>query len=269
MRPDKATRRGWPKKVVGGALVLLGLAGIGLSNSQAQLRYSGGFVYPPRDRSDTPPTAAPQYGSPAASPSMPPSYFPDNDFFLRQSAGRPLAVGTSSAPSYSPDKDFGSPSYNSATTSVARSYYVGGDSGRPASSPAGGSPSGVSAALPWNQVGFKGYDELQETPRDSSLFSPRKYSLEATSLPPERSAAKSEFAVLIAHLPEHAQFWVEGRLTRVGGQTRYFRSPPLLPNKKYSYTVRTAWIEDGRWVSQTLKVPVQAGKVQALFLRPG
>jgi hypothetical protein len=44
MRPDKATRRGWPKKVVGGALVLLGLAGIGLPNSQAQLRYSGGFV---------------------------------------------------------------------------------------------------------------------------------------------------------------------------------------------------------------------------------
>src|SRR5215472_14836390 len=119
MRPDKATRRGWPKKVVGGALVLLGLAGIGLPNSQAQLRYSGGFVYPPRDRSDTPPTAAPQYGSPAASPSTPPSYFPDNDFFLRQAVGSPLAARTSSTPS-SPDNDFGSLSYYTATSSIAR-----------------------------------------------------------------------------------------------------------------------------------------------------
>jgi len=116
-------------------------------------------------------------------------------------------------------------------------------------------------------VGFKGYEDSPEVPQDSSFFSPRKYSLEATSLPPERSAAKSEFAVLIAHLPEHAQFWVEGRLTRVGAQTRYFRSPPLLPNKKYSYTVRTAWIEDGRWVSQTQKVPVRAGLTQAIYLQ--
>jgi len=113
-----------------------------------------------------------------------------------------------------------------------------------------------------------GYEDSPEMPQDSSFFSPRKYSLEATSLPPERSAAKSEFAVLIAHLPEHAQFWVEGRLTRVGAQTSYFRSPPLLPSKKYSYMVRAVWVEDGRWVSQTQKVPVRAGLVQAVYLRP-
>ncbi|HEY7156364.1 MAG TPA: TIGR03000 domain-containing protein [Gemmataceae bacterium] len=266
---DATTRRQWRKKVAGGALVLLGLAGIGLPNSRAQLRYSGGFVRTPRDRSDSSRPVAPQVGAPTTSPNTPPSYFPDNDFFLRQAAASPLAAGTNRTPSYSPDHDFGSPSYNPATTSATRSSYAGGESGRPASPPAGEPPSGVSAAdLPWNQEGFKGYDEPPEIPRDSSLFSPRKYVLEATPLPQGPPAGRPAIAILIARLPEHALFWVEGRLTRLRGPTRYFQSPPLPAGGKYSYTVRVAWIEDGQWVSQTQKIPVQAGLIQAIYLQP-
>jgi uncharacterized protein (TIGR03000 family) len=75
-------------------------------------------------------------------------------------------------------------------------------------------------------------------------------------------------AVLIAQLPEEAVLWVEGRRTTSAGWMRYFRSPPLRPGRKYSYLVRVAWIEDGCWVSQTRKLPVRAGRIQAVYLRP-
>ena len=63
-------------------------------------------------------------------------------------------------------------------------------------------------------------------------------------------------------------FWVEGIRTRSTGRTRYFQSPPLLPGRKYNYRIRAAWIEDGHWVSQTRMVPVEAGTIQAIYLRP-
>jgi uncharacterized protein (TIGR03000 family) len=79
---------------------------------------------------------------------------------------------------------------------------------------------------------------------------------------------RREVAVLIAYLPEHALLWVDGRLTRVRGQIRYFQSPPLPAGKEYSYTVRAAWQEGGQWVGQTRKVPVHAGLIQTIYLRP-
>jgi uncharacterized protein (TIGR03000 family) len=135
-------------------------------------------------------------------------------------------------------------------------------------SPAGPSPYGISAAaLPWNQGGFVGYDELAEMPQDSSLVTPRKYLLEASALTGGPPAGAPEVAVLIAHLPEHAVLVVDGRRTRSEGRTRYLQSPPLTPGEGYSYTVGVTWIEDGRWVSQTRKVPVRAGLTQAIYLR--
>jgi uncharacterized protein (TIGR03000 family) len=74
--------------------------------------------------------------------------------------------------------------------------------------------------------------------------------------------------MLITYLPEHAALWVEGKRIALKGPTSYFQSPPLTAGKQYSYTVRTAWIENGHWVSQTRKVPVEAGLVQTLYLRP-
>jgi uncharacterized protein (TIGR03000 family) len=74
-------------------------------------------------------------------------------------------------------------------------------------------------------------------------------------------------AGLIARLPEHAAFWVEGTRTRSIGRTRFFQSPPLVPGRKYNYRVTAAWIEDGSWVSQTRVVSVQAGLIQAIYLR--
>lgn len=220
--------RQWWKRVFVGVLVLLGLTQVALLESHAQMRYNGGFVLTHRQ----PAVFAPESTTPKTTPAMPPSYFPDNDF------------------SYS-------------------LYDAGGEPGRLSSSQAEMPSLGVSAdSFPWNQPGFVDYNEPPLAPRDASISEPRKYSLEVTTLPPEALAARSETAVLIAHLPEQAAFWVEGTRTRSTGRTRYFQSPPLLPSRKYAYRVRALWFENGQWVSQTRRIPVEAGQIQAIYLRP-
>jgi uncharacterized protein (TIGR03000 family) len=174
---------------------------------------------------------APQPSAPRTTVPNASSYFPDNDadYPLFLAGGMPEPPPSSSA---------------------MRSYYL--------------SPTN----LPWNQIGFQDYDEPQGMPQDASPAAPTKYALEATALSPEIAAARPRSALLIARLPEHAVFWVEGTRTQTTGQTRYFQSPQLTAGRKYGYTVRAAWIENGRWVSQTRMVPVQAGMIQAIFLRP-
>jgi uncharacterized protein (TIGR03000 family) len=160
-------------------------------------------------------------------------------------------------PSYFPDNDIGYPASSGR-----------GEAERSASDQTGEPPYGVAAtSLPWNRPGFEDYEEPERTPRDASLSSPAKYSLEAAVVPRETPVSVPSASVLIAHLPEHGLLWVEGVRTRLTGRTRYFQSPVLQPGRKYSYTVRVAWIEDGHWVTQTRTVPIRAGSVQALYLR--
>jgi uncharacterized protein (TIGR03000 family) len=226
---DSTIARRWRMRMLAGFMVLSGLAITGLPDCYAQMHYSGGFRV---TRRNPPMNPAPQPSdSKTTAPKTPPSYFPDNDAALP-------------------------------------SYYLGVQPRRPLPA-AGLVPFGVLPAdLPWNRADFEDYSEPPSIPRDASLFPPKKYLLTAIPLPPAPAAERSENAVLIAHLPEHAVLWVEGTRTRSMGRTRYFQSPPLLPGRKYNYRVSAAWIEDGRWVSQTRMVPVQAGLVQAIYLRP-
>jgi uncharacterized protein (TIGR03000 family) len=225
---DAIRARRYRRIVLEVLLVLFGLAA-GLRECRAQISYSGGI----RVRHQTPaviPTPKPSPAQPVI-PKTPLSYFPDNDF-------------------------------------ANSSYYPGGEP-RPQPSPAVQLLSLVAASdLPWNQPGFQDYNEPLQTPRDSSLRQPKSYTLEVTPLPEAPSAERPPTAVLIARLPEHAAFWVEGTRTRSTGRTRYFQSPPLMPGRKYNYRVSAAWIEDGSWVSQTRVVPVQAGLIQAIYLQP-
>lgn len=233
---DVATWRRRRTMMAGAALVLLGLAGTG----QAQLEYNGGYVQTHRE----------DHGN-ALQLAAPP---------------RSVRFPTSTPPSYFPDRDLYHPFYYPALTSLSRpNYSAAEEAGRPVFPPVDLLRFGVSAAaLPWNQVGFKDYDEPPET--IGSSF--RKYALATSSVSPASSAIRSSSAVLIAHLPDHAAFWVEGTRTRSEGRTRYFQSPPLRPDRRYNYRVRAAWIENGRWTIQTRMVPVQAGMVQAVYLRP-
>jgi|GEM_PF-4760446 uncharacterized protein (TIGR03000 family) len=167
----------------------------------------------------------------------------------------PTPAAPKTPPSYFPDNDVAYPS-----------YYLGESKG-PLLPPGLLPYNFLPSSLPWNQAGFKDYNELPQLPQDSSVGEPQKYSLTATPLP-SPGGERPVTAVLIAHLPEHAVFWVEGIRTRSTGRTRYFQSPPLRPGQKYNYHVRAAWIEDGRWVSQTCLVPVETGLIQAIYLRP-
>jgi uncharacterized protein (TIGR03000 family) len=228
--------------LIASVLALLSLANVGLPQCRAQLELNGGYVQTHReDHGEVP--------SLASVPRLPPS-LPKTPF------------------SYSPDADLYFPYYNLATSSLVRSYYNAGSatarSGLSLSPPAQ-LPIPVSAsALPWNQAGFVDYDESLVTSRDSS----RKYTLTTISLPPASPLAGRESAALIAHLPAHAVFWVEGTRTKSTGRTRFFQSPPLLPGQKYHYRVRVDWIQNGQWVSQSRKILVGAGVIQAIYFRP-
>jgi uncharacterized protein (TIGR03000 family) len=78
------------------------------------------------------------------------------------------------------------------------------------------------------------------------------------------SAVRLELAV-----PNTAEVWVEGVLTKQTGRERQFVSPPLEPGVEYTYNVRARWSQDRRSIDRTHLVPVRAGDVVRVdFLKP-
>jgi hypothetical protein len=138
MRYHHATiTRRWLKKALTVFMVLSGLAVVGLPDSHAQMRYSGGF----RPTHQRPPQLPLTQASipPTAAPSTPHSYFPDND------GAYPF-------------------------------YYAGSEPRRPLPPPGGVWLYSVLATdLPWNQEDFEDYNESLSTPRDSSVQQAKKY----------------------------------------------------------------------------------------------
>lgn len=122
------------------------------------------------------------------------------------------------------------------------------------------------SALPWNNPGFKDYDEPPAPAMTRSLEPPQKYRLREAVVPREVPNAPANVAIILAHLPSAAPFWVDDHLTVSTGPMRYFESPPLTPGKKYVYTVRSVWFENGRWVGESVDVPVRAGQLTAVYL---
>jgi uncharacterized protein (TIGR03000 family) len=56
-----------------------------------------------------------------------------------------------------------------------------------------------------------------------------------------------------------ARVYFDDTKTVQTGENRTFTSPPLDPNKSYTYTVRATWMENGREVTHSEDVKVQAG----------
>jgi len=71
--------------------------------------------------------------------------------------------------------------------------------------------------------------------------------------PPDRTA---HVRLLV---PSNAKIWFGDALMESTGVERDFRSPPLKPFVRYEYVVKVRWMENGREVTQTLRVPVAAG----------
>jgi uncharacterized protein (TIGR03000 family) len=58
----------------------------------------------------------------------------------------------------------------------------------------------------------------------------------------------------------NAEIWIEGSKTQQRGTLRLFESPPLNPDKNYTYDIRARWTENGREVERTKTVPVRANE---------
>ncbi len=56
-----------------------------------------------------------------------------------------------------------------------------------------------------------------------------------------------------------AELWVEGQKMDSTGTRREFVSPPLDPNKRFTYTFKARWQENGRPVERTKEMVVYAG----------
>lgn len=138
---------------------------------------------------------------------------------------------------------------------------------------AGGPRYGVpSGTMPWERPQHQGYREpppsVQPRPPQTVTITiePTKYRLEIARIPQRHDADNPNIAVIMAHVPDDASIWFDDQATSMKGMVRYFESPPLTPGKHYSYDVRVVWFEEGKWVSQTTKVPVEAGAIQCVFL---
>jgi uncharacterized protein (TIGR03000 family) len=77
---------------------------------------------------------------------------------------------------------------------------------------------------------------------------------------PARSDAGRSPATVVVRLPAGARLTIDGRPTRATGATRRFVSPPLQPGKTYTYRLRAEMGLEGRTVSATQTVTVQAGR---------
>jgi uncharacterized protein (TIGR03000 family) len=129
-------------------------------------------------------------------------------------------------------------------------------------------PSG-SSSFPWNSPGFQGYSEpsyaLQPIYGAAPMAQPEKYEVYVNAMAMENTVDPNA-VTLVAHVPDNAQVWVEDDATTSRGALRTYQSPPLTPGKSYFYTVRVAWVENGKVVSQSRHVPVKAGDVECVYL---
>ncbi len=64
-----------------------------------------------------------------------------------------------------------------------------------------------------------------------------------------------------------ARVFFDDTVTRQQGMERVFASPPLDPDKSYSYIVRATWMENGKEVTRSKDVKVQAGRTAMVDFR--
>lgn len=67
-------------------------------------------------------------------------------------------------------------------------------------------------------------------------------------------------------LPGDAEVWFEGVKTKQTGTLRYYFSPPLAADRKYSYQIQARWSKDGEPVEWKKRIEVRAGDAIRLDL---
>lgn len=78
--------------------------------------------------------------------------------------------------------------------------------------------------------------------------------------PHVRPAQEPSTALINVRVPDpNAEILVDGTKTTQRGTARQFASPALTPGPKFQYQIEARWMVDGKEVSQTRKVTIQAG----------
>jgi uncharacterized protein (TIGR03000 family) len=185
---------------------------------------------------------------------------------------------------------------NSCTGSVAMSCNgCGGCMGSYAWSCSGGGAMidmGTPYALPANATYYAGCFGAPMTamPFNAAPISPTPSTIPPTSLPmapgtpyaqpapaeireytpqnqlplPGGAASSPTRATIIVKLPVDARLSAEGRTLKLTGTERTFVSPDLPTGQEFNYTFRIEYDRDGRTLSESQSIKVQAGKVSTL-----
>jgi len=72
---------------------------------------------------------------------------------------------------------------------------------------------------------------------------------------------RSPSVPLAVRVPANAEIWVEGAKTRQRGVVRQSISPPLEPDREFTYEIKATWRVNGQERTETRNVNVRAGKV--------
>jgi uncharacterized protein (TIGR03000 family) len=137
-----------------------------------------------------------------------------------------------------------------------------------------GGPDWRTGKMPWERSNYEGYSESHTVPLHTAPANyypqaePEKYVVKITSPTEKHTYDDPNAVMLVAHLPADARFFVGGEPTTQTGTVRYFVSPALPPGKVFHYTVRVDWVENGKQVSQTERIPVQAGEIHCVDIVP-
>jgi uncharacterized protein (TIGR03000 family) len=71
---------------------------------------------------------------------------------------------------------------------------------------------------------------------------------------------EKEEASLSVKLPADARLYVDGVLCPLDSSERNFETPPLEKGKQFTYTLKAEVVRDGKTLSETKRVPVEAGQ---------
>jgi uncharacterized protein (TIGR03000 family) len=69
-----------------------------------------------------------------------------------------------------------------------------------------------------------------------------------------------EEASLSVKLPAEAKLYVDGVLCPLTSAERVFETPPLAKGKQFTYTLKAELVREGKTLTETKRVPVEAGK---------
>jgi uncharacterized protein (TIGR03000 family) len=78
----------------------------------------------------------------------------------------------------------------------------------------------------------------------------------------------NEAAIRVRVPDPEARVSFDDALTRQTGDERTFTSPPLSPGKTYTYTISATWLENGREVTRSKDVKVEAGRAATVDFLP-